>query len=100
MRSKSLNRNQLCKISIEQLKQVVLQLFLITRLREHAIACTRGKKKGGGEVEPTKFSKVWGLMGPQFLERGCWERGWCFFFQGREGEGLQFFDKKTKIWNI
>ena len=68
----------------------------MTRLREHAIACTRGKKKGGGEVEPTKFSKVWGLMGPQFLERGCWERGWCFFFRGGRGRGCNFSTKKLK----
>ena len=39
--------------------------------------------RGGGVESPTKFSKRWGLAGPQFLEGGD-------FFQG----GLQFLHKK------
>ena len=47
--------------------------------------CTSLSGKGwGGEwfEPPTQFSKRWGMTGPQFLERGCWERGGDFFEEG------------------
>ena len=44
----------------------------------------------GKVAPPTKFSKMGGLTGSQFLERDCWERGGDFF----QGNWLQFLHKE------
>ena len=46
-----------------------------------------------GSESPTKFSKEeGGLIGSQFLQGGCWDRGGDFF----QGEVVQFFSVITK----
>ena len=46
-----------------------------------------------GSESSTKFSeKEGGLIGSQFLQGSCWDRGGDFF----QGEGVQFFSVITK----
>ena len=60
-----------------------------------SMLCNLLKQQSAPDVDvdldepPTKFSKRGGLTGPQFLERGCWERGGDFFTGG-----LEFLDEK------